>query len=183
MSSESANVDVKHDVASSSSSSSDTSSSAESKFEPREVQTAILSVEQAEGQGARVRCVAFCPPTLFSPSRSRLPSFCSTFTAYPCFSLRMSSPPYSRSIGGGKLRNFDPFLMMDEFTLTPPGGFPDHPHRGFETVTYILPGSKGTVEHEDFCGHRGVIGAGDLQWMTAGRGIVHAEARRLPAAA
>ena len=44
-------------------------------------------------------------------------------------------------------------------------GFPDHPHRGFETVTYLL---SGAIEHEDFCGHRGVIGPGDLQWMTAG---------------
>jgi len=44
-------------------------------------------------------------------------------------------------------------------------GFPDHPHRGFETVTYIL---GGAIQHEDFCGHRGIIGSGDLQWMTAG---------------
>lgn len=54
-------------------------------------------------------------------------------------------------------------------------GFPDHPHRGFETVTYVLPFSKGSVEHEDFVGHKGKIGPGDLQWMTAGRGILHSE--------
>ncbi|ORX94535.1 hypothetical protein K493DRAFT_283691 [Basidiobolus meristosporus CBS 931.73] len=77
-----------------------------------------------------------------------------------------------RSIGTSELKNFDPFLMLDEFMVEPPAGFPDHPHRGFETVTYML---EGIVAHEDFAGHQGKIGPGDLQWMTAGRGIVHAE--------
>ncbi|ORY05085.1 hypothetical protein K493DRAFT_275279 [Basidiobolus meristosporus CBS 931.73] len=77
-----------------------------------------------------------------------------------------------RSIGTSELENFDPFLMLDEFMVEPPAGFPDHPHRGFETVTYML---DGIVAHEDFAGHQGKIGPGDLQWMTAGRGIVHAE--------
>ncbi|CAM9790899.1 unnamed protein product, partial [Hapterophycus canaliculatus] len=77
-----------------------------------------------------------------------------------------------RSIGGATLRNFDPFLLLDEFDVATTAGFPDHPHRGFETVTYML---KGVMEHEDFCGHRGKIGPGSLQWMTAGKGIVHAE--------
>ncbi|RKP25223.1 RmlC-like cupin domain-containing protein [Syncephalis pseudoplumigaleata] len=77
-----------------------------------------------------------------------------------------------RSIGTAEVRRLDPFLLLDHFTIRPPAGFPDHPHRGFETVTYVL---KGAVEHEDFAGHRGRIGPGDLQWMTAGRGIVHAE--------
>ncbi|GLJ21506.1 hypothetical protein SUGI_0397570 [Cryptomeria japonica] len=77
-----------------------------------------------------------------------------------------------RSIGRPELRNLDPFLLLDEFSVTPPGGFPDHPHRGFETVTYML---KGAVTHQDFAGHKGTIKAGDLQWMTAGRGIVHCE--------
>ncbi|KAI9101369.1 putative quercetinase [Phlyctochytrium arcticum] len=95
------------------------------------VQT-VLSIEQAEGVGARVR----------------------------------------RSIGTTKLRNLDPFLMLDEFTVYKPAGFPDHPHRGFETVTYMM---QGTFNHEDFAGHKGTIGPGDLQWMTAGRGIIHAE--------
>jgi len=80
-----------------------------------------------------------------------------------------------RSIGGHELRNLDPFLGLDEFHVAAPAGFPDHPHRGFETVTYMLPTSKGSLNHEDFCGHKGTISAGDLQWMTAGRGIVHAE--------
>ncbi|KAI9218915.1 RmlC-like cupin domain-containing protein, partial [Blastocladiella britannica] len=77
-----------------------------------------------------------------------------------------------RSVGTYGLRNLDPFLMLDHFSVSPPAGFSDHPHRGFETVTYML---TGEFEHEDFAGHRGRIGPGDLQWMTAGRGIVHAE--------
>jgi len=98
----------------------------------RPIQQAILSIEQAEGKGARVR----------------------------------------RSIGGRELRSLDPFLLLDEFKVPPPAGFPDHPHRGFETVTYMLSGS---FYHEDFCGHKGMIDPGDLQWMTAGKGIVHCE--------
>ncbi|XP_042174925.1 pirin [Oncorhynchus tshawytscha] len=62
--------------------------------------------------------------------------------------------------------------MLDEFKVKKPSGFPDHPHRGFETVTYVL---KGVSAHEDFCGHSGLLKPGDLQWMTAGRGVVHAE--------
>ncbi|WCJ33026.1 Pirin-like protein [Euphorbia peplus] len=77
-----------------------------------------------------------------------------------------------RSIGRFELRYFDPFLVLDEFSLTAPAGFPDHPHRGFETVTYML---QGGVRHEDFEGQKGTIGEGDVQWMTAGRGIVHSE--------
>lgn len=77
-----------------------------------------------------------------------------------------------RSIGRPELKNLDPFLLLDEFQGSAPAGFPDHPHRGFETVSYLLGGS---FRHEDFCGHTGIINAGDLQWMTAGRGIVHCE--------
>ncbi|KAI4830903.1 hypothetical protein KUCAC02_002504 [Chaenocephalus aceratus] len=98
----------------------------------RRVEKTVLSVEQSEGVGARVR----------------------------------------RSIGRKELRNLDPFLMLDEFRVSKPAGFPDHPHRGFETVTYVL---GGITAHEDFCGHSGRLKAGDLQWMTAGRGVVHAE--------
>lgn len=101
-------------------------------MEGRRVAKIVLSVEQAEGVGARVR----------------------------------------RSIGRKDLKNLDPFLMLDEFSVRKPAGFPDHPHRGFETVTYLL---RGTSAHEDFCGRQGTLGPGDLQWMTAGRGIVHAE--------
>jgi redox-sensitive bicupin YhaK (pirin superfamily) len=75
------------------------------------------------------------------------------------------------------LRHADPFLLLDEMgpVTYRPGeaiGAPDHPHRGFETVTYVL---AGEMEHEDSAGHRGSLRAGDVQWMTAGRGIVHAE--------
>ncbi|KAL1963853.1 hypothetical protein VTN77DRAFT_7784 [Rasamsonia byssochlamydoides] len=77
-----------------------------------------------------------------------------------------------RSIGTPKLRNFSPFLMLDHFTIGKGAGFPDHPHRGQETITYLL---SGGVDHEDFAGNRGTIGPGDLQFMTAGRGIMHAE--------
>eukprot|EP00644_Phytophthora_capsici_P012042 jgi/Phyca11/15274/fgenesh1_pg.PHYCAscaffold_12_\ len=65
--------------------------------------------------------------------------------------------------------------MLDEFNVGLPGGFPDHPHRGFETVTYVLPTSKGHMCHEDFLGNKGELRPGDLQWMTPGRGIMHAE--------
>ncbi|KAL6072581.1 Pirin, variant 2 [Balamuthia mandrillaris] len=77
-----------------------------------------------------------------------------------------------RSIGTPKLSDLDPFLMLDEFFVQPPAGFPDHPHRGFETVTYML---EGKFKHKDNKGHAGTIGPGDLQWMTAGRGIIHSE--------
>jgi redox-sensitive bicupin YhaK (pirin superfamily) len=75
------------------------------------------------------------------------------------------------------LQQVDPFLLVDEMGPIdyPPGeavGAPDHPHRGFETVTYVL---EGESEHADSAGHKGFIGQGDVQWMTAGRGVVHAE--------
>jgi redox-sensitive bicupin YhaK (pirin superfamily) len=80
-----------------------------------------------------------------------------------------------RSIGTPQLRNFSPFLMLDHFTIKPGAGFPDHPHRGQETITYLL---QGAVDHEDFAGNAGTIEAGDLQFMTAGKGIMHAEMPR-----
>ncbi|KAG5359700.1 Pirin [Yarrowia sp. C11] len=81
-----------------------------------------------------------------------------------------------RAIGTHKLRNFNPFIMFDHFKVPSTAGFPDHPHRGQETITYVI---KGSVDHEDFTGSKGTLNAGDLQFMTAGRGIVHAE---MPAA-
>ena len=81
-----------------------------------------------------------------------------------------------RAFGFGNTSDFDPFLLLDDFRNDQPrnylAGFPWHPHRGMETVTYVL---AGTVEHGDSIGNRGVIGAGDIQWMTAGSGIVHQE--------
>ncbi|BAM82367.1 probable pirin [Cyanidioschyzon merolae strain 10D] len=82
-----------------------------------------------------------------------------------------------RSIGTPSLGRLDPFLLLDHFHVKPPGGFPDHPHRGFQTVTYML---KGKFRHRDNRGHEGVIEAGDLQWMTAGGGIVHSEMPATP---
>lgn len=82
-----------------------------------------------------------------------------------------------RIIGNKYLNRLDPFLVLDYFKVKLPAGFPDHPHRGFETVTYML---EGSVHHEDFKGNKGTINPGDLQWMTAGKGIVHAE---IPASA
>lgn len=76
-----------------------------------------------------------------------------------------------RSIGNHAVRNLSPFLMLDHLT-SGNGGFPDHPHRGQETITYVI---KGRVDHEDFTGSKGSLMPGDLQFMTAGRGIVHAE--------
>lgn len=80
-----------------------------------------------------------------------------------------------RSIGTPKLRHLSPFLMLDHFTSSPGAGFPDHPHRGQETISYLL---SGAVDHEDFAGNKGTIWSGDLQFMTAGRGIMHAEMPR-----
>ncbi|KDP42878.1 hypothetical protein JCGZ_23820 [Jatropha curcas] len=77
-----------------------------------------------------------------------------------------------RGIGRSELRSLDPFLMLDHFSVAAPAGFPDHPHRGFETVTYML---QGGITHQDFAGHKGTIHTGDVQWMTAGRGIIHSE--------
>jgi quercetin 2,3-dioxygenase len=77
-----------------------------------------------------------------------------------------------RTIGTRNLRNLSPFLMLDHFSVPYGAGFPDHPHRGQETVTYML---DGAFEHEDFVGHAGRIETGDLQWMTAGKGIMHSE--------
>ncbi|KAI5294981.1 hypothetical protein KEM52_002684 [Ascosphaera acerosa] len=80
-----------------------------------------------------------------------------------------------RSIGTPKLRHFSPFLMLDHFTATKGAGFPDHPHRGQETITYL---QSGAIDHEDFAGNKGTLYPGDLQFMTAGRGIMHAEMPR-----
>ncbi|RMZ81177.1 hypothetical protein DV737_g2652, partial [Chaetothyriales sp. CBS 132003] len=77
-----------------------------------------------------------------------------------------------RSIGTPQQRHLTPFLMLDHFRVPYGAGFPDHPHRGQETITYLL---EGSIDHEDFAGNKGTIGPGDLQFMTAGRGIMHAE--------
>jgi quercetin 2,3-dioxygenase len=82
----------------------------------------------------------------------------------------------NRVIGTPELQDIDPFLMLDEFRSDDAAdyiaGFPDHPHRGFETVTYML---AGRMRHGDNKGHAGLLDAGSVQWMTAGRGIIHSE--------
>jgi redox-sensitive bicupin YhaK (pirin superfamily) len=82
----------------------------------------------------------------------------------------------TRIVGTRALPEFDPFLLLDAFHSDDPGayiaGFPDHPHRGFETVTYML---AGRMRHRDNRGHAGLLGPGGVQWMTAGRGIIHSE--------
>ncbi|MBN1249366.1 MAG: pirin family protein, partial [Anaerolineae bacterium] len=81
-----------------------------------------------------------------------------------------------RAFGFGDTSAYDPFLLLDDFRNDIPEdylkGFPWHPHRGIETITYVL---AGTVEHGDSIGNSGVIGPGDVQWMTAGKGIIHQE--------
>ena len=77
-----------------------------------------------------------------------------------------------RSIGTPLLKHLTPFLMLDHATVGDGAGFPDHPHRGQETITYVL---NGAIDHEDFAGNKGTIFEGDLQFMTAGKGIMHAE--------
>src|SRR6478672_582180 len=84
-----------------------------------------------------------------------------------------------RAFGFGNTSEFDPFLLLDDFRNDRPAdylaGFPWHPHRGIETITYVL---AGTVNHGDSLGNRGTLGAGDVQWMTAGSGILHQEMPR-----
>ena len=81
-----------------------------------------------------------------------------------------------RAFGFGDTEDFDPFLLLDDFRNDRPAdyqaGFPWHPHRGIETITYVL---SGNVDHADSLGNQGTIGAGDVQWMTAGSGIIHQE--------
>lgn len=96
------------------------------------------------------------------------------FTARP--TIEGAGVRLRRVFGFGDERAFDPFLMLDDFRSDEPAeflaGFPWHPHRGIETITYVL---RGDVEHGDSLGNSGVIGTGDVQWMTAGSGIVHQE--------
>lgn len=84
-----------------------------------------------------------------------------------------------RAFGFGNTNEFDPFLLLDDFRNDNPEdylkGFPWHPHRGIETITYVL---AGNVNHKDSLGNSGALGAGDIQWMTAGRGILHQEMPR-----
>ena len=95
------------------------------------------------------------------------------------FSMDGAGVRLRRSIGSSALSLLDPFLLLDEIHSDIPDefvrGFPRHPHRGFETVTYML---EGALEHRDSVGNHGLLGAGSAQWMTAGRGIIHSEMPR-----
>ena len=95
---------------------------------------------------------------------------------HPTPTLEGAGVKLQRGFGFGKTTEFDPFLLFDDFRNDNPddylAGFPWHPHRGIETITYVLAGS---VEHGDSLGNRGSLGAGDVQWMTAGSGILHQE--------
>src|SRR5512140_1121534 len=98
----------------------------------------------------------------------------------PQFVIEGAGVRLRRSIAPQVSNLFDPFLLFDHFAFNDPvegpiRGFPMHPHRGIETVTYILDGS---VSHRDSLGNAGVIGPGDVQWMTSGRGILHEEMPR-----
>jgi hypothetical protein len=95
----------------------------------------------------------------------------------PQFVIEGAGVLLRRSFGPNRLNLFDPFLLFDHFAFNDPlegpiRGFPTHPHRGIETVTYML---EGNVRHRDSLGNMGVIGPGDVQWMTSGRGILHEE--------
>ena len=95
---------------------------------------------------------------------------------HPQPTLEGAGVKLQRGFGFGKTTDFDPFLLFDDFRNDNPAdylaGFPWHPHRGIETITYVL---TGTVDHGDSLGNRGSLGAGDIQWMTAGSGIMHQE--------
>ena len=97
-----------------------------------------------------------------------------TFTSRP--TLEGAGVNLRRAFGNAEVPMFDPFLMLDDFRSDNPDhyrrGFPWHPHRGIETITYVL---AGDVEHGDSMGNKGVISSGDVQWMTAGSGIIHQE--------
>ena len=92
------------------------------------------------------------------------------------FNIDTKGVKLRRAFGFGSTGDFDPFLLLDDFRNENPedylAGFPWHPHRGIETITYVL---KGTVSHGDSLGNSGTLGAGDVQWMTAGSGILHQE--------
>ena len=96
--------------------------------------------------------------------------------SHPKPTLEGAGVRLQRAFGFGNTRDYDPFLLFDDFRNDNPddylAGFPWHPHRGIETITYVL---AGDVEHGDSLGNRGSLGAGDVQWMTAGSGILHQE--------
>ena len=112
------------------------------------------------------------------PEEENVPSTCETSHQVQADPRRRGRDAHLRRAFGfhGNTSEFDPFLLLDDFRRDVPedylAGFPWHPHRGIETVTYVL---AGTVEHGDSMGNRGAIAAGEVQWMTAGSGIIRQE--------
>ncbi len=144
------------------------------------VAAAALLPAAAALPGALTACAA---PPASSPPASRTPARAAAGRLRTVSRVVASMPVtdgagvrLSRSIGSPLLPMLDPFLMLDEFRSDNPGdylaGFPSHPHRGFETVTYML---AGAMEHRDSMGNQGRLIAGSTQWMTAGSGIIHSE--------
>jgi hypothetical protein len=113
-------------------------------------------------------------PTRLTPTRTSSRRLVTTLAGMPASDG--AGVKLNRIIGQPALPDLDPFLMLDEFGSDDPqayiAGFPTHPHRGFETVTYML---AGRMRHRDNAGNEGLLGPGSVQWMTAGRGILHSE--------
>src|SRR5262249_35475953 len=113
-------------------------------------------------------------PTLFQVAPMSIRPVKRIVTARP--TIEGAGVKLQRAFGFGDTTDFDPFLLFDDFRNDRPAdylaGFPWHPHRGIETITYVL---AGDVSHADSLGNRGTLGAGDVQWMTAGSGILHQE--------
>src|SRR5206468_4038706 len=122
----------------------------------------------------KTRCVEMSFPGLRGEVTMSIRPIKQVLQARP--TLEGAGVKLQRAFGFGNTSEFDPFLLFDDFRNENPddylAGFPWHPHRGIETITYVLAGS---VEHGDSLGNRGSLGAGDVQWMTAGRGILHQE--------
>ncbi|MFO0679442.1 MAG: pirin family protein [Polyangiaceae bacterium] len=114
------------------------------------------------------------PPAASAIAPAKVREVASVFDAQP--TTDGAGVRLKRALGHRGLSMLDPFLMLDEFQTDDPddyiAGFPDHPHRGFETVSYMI---HGAMEHKDSVGNRGRLGPGSAQWMTAGHGIVHSE--------
>ena len=130
---------------------------------PRGIQNVLEAREQSEGAGARVRRSIGTPGL-----RNLSPFLMCTPPPPPSFPSR----PLPSPLNHVRVNTNQFFCRLDHFNTPVGAGFPDHPHRGQETITYLL---GGAADHEDFAGNKGTLWPGDLQFMTAGRGIVHAE--------
>ncbi|CAN6321976.1 unnamed protein product [Urochloa humidicola] len=137
---------------------------------PRTVVKKLLAESQPEGQGGRAPPSAGASAGMSSGTWT--PSSCSTSSQVGLGLFLMRAQMVLHQILEPCLQPTLPLNPCLVLAVSKPAGFPDHPHRGFETVTYML---EGAFTHQDFAGHKGTIRAGDVQWMTAGRGSVHSE--------